>query len=456
MRSDFIDIPLAIEEFKNGKMLIVVDDEGRENEGDFIMAAEKVTPDAVNFMTKHGRGMICLPLARQRAEDLDLDLMVNDNTAIHGTSFTVTIDAAKGTTTGISAHDRATTIRRVVDPKANPEDFARPGHVFPLISKDGGVLRRAGHTEAVVDMARLAGLKPAGVLCEIMDDDGRMARLQALKELSRKFGISLITIEDLIKHRRRTEKLVRVIAKTLFPTRFGEFTLYLYGTTIDDEHHLALVKGEIDRKRDILVRVHSSCVTGDVFHSLRCDCGEQMERSLEMIVKEGRGVFLYMHQEGRGIGLVNKIKAYTLQDQGLDTVEANERLGFQADLRDYGIGAQILSDLGLTSIRILTNNPKKVVGLEGYGLKISDQVPLAVEPNPYNLVYLHTKKEKMGHNLFTDRREPFHQYVASTLQGHRSGRTSSTGTGAAKRRGKKVAGSGRKPQRHAQEGEESS
>ena len=409
----FTDIKEAIEEMKAGRMLIVVDDEGRENEGDFIMSAEKVTPETINFMTKYGRGMICLPLTYKRAEELALNLMVNENTALHGTSFTVTIDAVKGTTTGISAHDRATTIKTVVDPEARPEDLAKPGHIFPLIAKDGGVLRRAGHTEAVVDLARLAGYSPVGVLCEIMDDDGQMARLPKLKKLSKKFNIKLITIEDLIEYRRRTEKLVSKIVETPFPTRFGEFTLYLYGTTIDDEHHLALVKGEVEGEKDILVRVHSSCVTGDVFHSMRCDCGEQMERSLELIGKEGRGVFLYMHQEGRGIGLVNKIKAYSLQDQGLDTVEANEKLGFKADLRDYGIGAQILSDLGLTSIRILTNNPKKVVGLEGYGLKISDQISLAVKPNEYNKKYLHTKRVKMGHRTFIDRREPIRRYAAS-------------------------------------------
>jgi 3,4-dihydroxy 2-butanone 4-phosphate synthase/GTP cyclohydrolase II len=405
MTETFADITEAIEDMKKGRMLIVVDDEGRENEGDFIMSADKVTPEDVNFMARQGRGMICLPLTAQRAEELGLNPMVNDNTALHGTTFTVTIDAVEGTTTGISAHDRATTIRKVVDPGAGPGDLARPGHVFPLVAKEGGVLRRAGHTEAVVDLARLAGLSHAGVLCEIMDDDGKMARLPKLKELSRHFGIKLITIEDLIKYRRRTEKLVRMITKTRFPTRFGEFTLCLYGTTIDDEHHIALIKGEVAGRKDVLVRVHSSCVTGDVFHSLRCDCGEQMERALEWINREGHGVFLYMHQEGRGIGLVNKIRAYALQDEGLDTVEANEKLGFKADLRDYGIGAQILSDLGLSSIRILTNNPKKVVGLEGYGLKISDQITLAVRPNKYNEKYLNTKQEKMGHKLFVDRRE---------------------------------------------------
>jgi len=413
----FTRIKEAIREIREGRMLIVVDDEGRENEGDFIMSAEKVTPEAINFMTKSGRGMICLPLTLDRAAMLDLNPMVNANTALHGTSFTVTIDAVKGTTTGISAHDRATTINRVVGPDVRPDDFARPGHIFPLIAKDGGVLRRAGLTEAVVDLARLAGHAPAGVLCEIMDDDGQMARLPRLIEMSKEFGIKLITIEDLIEYRRRTEKLVSKVTETPFPTRFGDFRLNLYETTVDDEHHLALVKGTVENETDVLVRVHSSCVTGDVFHSLRCDCGEQMERSLEMICREGRGVFLYMHQEGRGIGLVNKLKAYSLQDQGLDTVEANEKLGFSADLRDYGIGAQILSDLGLTSIRILTNNPKKVVGLEGYGLKISDQVPLAVEPNKYNERYLDTKRVKMGHKILSNRRDSMRRYAASETSG---------------------------------------
>ncbi len=422
--TQFAGIKEAIEDLKKGKMLIVVDDEGRENEGDFIMSADKVTPEAINFMTKYGRGMICLPLTYKRAEELGLNLMVNDNTALHGTSFTVTIDAVQGTTTGISAPDRAVTIKTVIDPDARPEDLARPGHIFPLIAKDGGVLRRAGHTEAVVDLARLAGHSPAGVLCEIMDDDGQMARLPKLEKMSKKLGIKLITIEDLIKYRRRTEKLINRIAETPFPTRFGDFTLYLYGTSIDDEHHLALVKGEVEGKKDVIVRVHSSCITGDVFHSLRCDCGEQMERSLALIREERRGVFLYMHQEGRGIGLENKIKAYSLQDQGLDTVEANEKLGFKADLRDYGIGAQILSDLGLSSIRILTNNPKKVIGLDGYGLKISDQVSLAIEPNEYNRKYLQTKKVKLGHRILTDRREPIRRYATSAPSRDRTGKKS--------------------------------
>lgn len=409
----FASITEAIQEIREGRMLIVVDDEERENEGDFIMSAETVTPEAINFMTKYGRGMICLPLTLDRANILELNPMVTDNTALHGTSFTVTIDAVKGTTTGISAHDRATTINLVVKPDVQPQDFARPGHIFPLIAKDGGVLRRAGHTEAVVDLARLAGHAPAGVLCEIMDDDGKMARLPKLKKMSKQFGIKLITIEDLIEYRRRTEKLVNRVTQTPLPTRFGDFVLNLYETTIDDIHHLALVKGVVENEKDVLVRVHSSCVTGDVFHSLRCDCGEQMERALEMICREGKGVFLYMNQEGRGIGLANKLKAYSLQDQGLDTVEANEKLGFSADLRDYGIGAQILSDLGLTSIRILTNNPKKVIGLEGYGLTISDQVPLSVEPNKYNERYLDTKRVKMGHKILSDRRESIRRYAAS-------------------------------------------
>jgi 3,4-dihydroxy 2-butanone 4-phosphate synthase/GTP cyclohydrolase II len=411
--TDFADIKQAIEDMKEGKMLIVVDDEARENEGDFIMSADKITPEAINFMTKYGRGMICLPLSYNRAEQLGLNMMVNDNTALHGTAFTVTIDAVKGTTTGISAHDRATTIKTVVDPDARPEDLARPGHIFPLIAKEGGVLRRAGHTEAVVDLARIAGLNPAGVLCEIIDDDGQMARVPSLIKMSKKFGLNLITIEDLIEYRRMKEKLVERITQTKFPSRFGVFTLYLYGTSIGEMHHMALVKGKVENEKDVLVRVHSSCVTGDVFHSLRCDCGEQMELSLELIAKEERGVFLYMNQEGRGIGLANKIKAYSLQDQGLDTVEANEKLGFKADLRDYGIGAQILSDLGLSTIIILTNNPKKIIGLEGYGLTITDQITIAMEPNVYNERYLDTKREKMGHKIRGDRREPIRRYAAS-------------------------------------------
>ncbi len=413
----FASITEAIQEIREGRMLIVVDDEERENEGDFIMSAEKVTPESINFMTKYGRGMICLPLTLERANMLELNPMVTDNTALHGTSFTVTIDAVKGTTTGISAHDRATTINQVVEPDARPEDFARPGHIFPLIAKDGGVLRRAGHTEAVVDLSRLAGHAPAGVLCEIMDDDGQMARLPKLEKMAKQFGLKLITIEDLIEYRRRTEKLVNKVTETPLPTRFGDFMLNLYETTVDDVHHIALVKGSVEDEKDVLVRVHSSCVTGDVFHSLRCDCGEQMERAIEMICREGKGVFLYMNQEGRGIGLANKLKAYSLQDQGLDTVEANERLGFSADLRDYGIGAQILSDLGLTSIRILTNNPKKVIGLEGYGLTISDQVPLSIEPNVYNVKYLDTKRVKMGHKIRNDRRESIRRYAASETSG---------------------------------------
>lgn len=393
----FSSVEEAIEDYAKGKILIVVDDEGRENEGDFIIAAEKVNPDSINFMTKHGRGLICVSLTEERARELDLDPMVSNGTALHGTLYTVSVDSVKGTTTGISAQDRAITISALVDPATKPEDLARPGHVFPLVSRQGGVLRRAGHTEAATDLARLAGLKPYGVLCEIMDDDGSMARLPRLIELSRKYGCRLITIEDLIKYRRRNEKLVRKVVETDFPTRFGNFRLHVYETTLGNENHLALVKGDLHGKSDVLVRVHSSCLTGDVFGSLRCDCGEQVQTALRKIEKEGLGVFLYMQQEGRGIGLTNKLRAYALQDSGLDTVEANERLGFKADLRDYGIGAQILADLGLTSIRLLTNNPKKIIALSGYGLVITDQLSIEVKPNKYNRKYLQVKRDKLGH-----------------------------------------------------------
>jgi 3,4-dihydroxy 2-butanone 4-phosphate synthase/GTP cyclohydrolase II len=393
----FSSIEEAIEEYRSGKILIVVDDEGRENEGDFIMAAEKVQPDAVNFMTKYGRGLICMSITEERAKELDLEPMVANGTALHGTFYTVSVDLVKGTTTGISAQDRSLTINALVDPGTKPEDLARPGHVFPLIAREGGVLRRAGHTEAASDLARLAGLKPFGVLCEIMDEDGSMARLPKLIELSAEFGCRLITIEDLIKYRRKNEKLVRKVVETDFPTKHGNFRLYVYETTIGNENHLALVKGDVARKKNVLVRVHSSCLTGDVFGSLRCDCGEQVQTALRRIEKEGVGVFLYMNQEGRGIGLTNKLRAYALQDGGLDTVEANERLGFKADLRDYGIGAQILADLGLTSIRLLTNNPKKIIALSGYGLVVQDQVSIEVKPNKYNRKYLKAKRDKLGH-----------------------------------------------------------
>lgn len=397
--SEFNRVDEAIADIQAGKMIIVVDDEDRENEGDFIMAAEKITPEAVNFLSKHGRGLICATLNRARLEELDLDAMVPQNTALHGTRFTVSVDAVEDTTTGISAFDRAVTIRKLIDDDARPSDFGRPGHIFPIQALDGGVLARAGHTEASVDLARLAGLKPAGVLCEIIDDDGHMARVPRLMEIAKEFGLKIITVKDLIEYRSHHERLVHRVASVNFPTKFGVFTLYMYRSDIDDHHHLAVVKGDVRDKKDVLVRVHSQCLTGDVFGSSRCDCGDQLARAMEMIEKEGLGVVLYMRQEGRGIGLANKIKAYHLQDRGRDTVEANEELGFQPDLRDYGIGAQILKDLGLGTIRILTNNPKKVVGLEGHGLKITDRIPIQVTPTKYNRRYLETKRDKLGHLL---------------------------------------------------------
>ena len=390
-------IPEAIEDFRRGKILIIVDDEDRENEGDFVTAADSIMPEKINFMAKHGRGLICVSMTGERLDQLHLHPMVSKNTAKLGTSFTISVDAAHGTTTGISAHDRAKTVKVLIDPETKPEDLARPGHIFPLRAAQGGVLSRAGHTEAVVDLSRLAGLTPAGVLCEIMDDDGSMARLPKLEMLADRFDLKIITIRDLIAYRSIHDKLVHRIVSTKFPTRSGEFILHLYESAIDEHHHLALVRGEITPEEPVLVRVHSECLTGDVFGSLRCDCGEQLQKALEAIDREGRGIFLYMRQEGRGIGLSNKIRAYQLQDQGKDTVEANEALGFPPDLRDYGIGAQILVDLGVKKLRILTNNPKKVVGLKGYGLEIVERIPLEVHPNPINAKYLETKRDKLGH-----------------------------------------------------------
>jgi len=387
----------AIEKFRKGNILIVVDDADRENEGDFFCSADKITPEKINFMAKHGRGLICLAISNQRAQELDLDLMVQKNTALHETPFTVSVDAAKGTTTGISASDRAHTILTAIAPSTKPEDLARPGHIFPLRASEGGVLKRAGHTEAAVDIARLAGLYPAGVLCEIMDDDGTMARMPRLKEIAKEHRLQIITIADLIEFRRHHERLIEFDTSIDFPSIYGHFKIYMYRSIIDDRHHFALVKGEIDPKKPMLVRVHSECLTGDVLGSLKCDCGNQLHQSLRQIEKEGRGVLLYMRQEGRGIGLTNKIHAYALQEMGLDTVEANEELGFKPDLRDYGVGAQILYDIGVRKMRLLTNNPRKIVGLQGYGLEIIDRVKIEIEPNSYNRDYLITKRDKMGH-----------------------------------------------------------
>lgn len=397
----FSKIEEAIKDIKEGKFVIVVDDESRENEGDLIIAAEKITPQAVNFMAKEARGLICVALLPERIEQLKLSPMVSDNTALHKTDFTVSVDAAYGVSTGISAYDRAFTIKLLIDKKTKAEDLAKPGHIFPIRAKEGGVLVRAGHTEAAVDLARLASLYPAGVLCEIMKDDGTMARLPDLIEFSKKYGFKIITIKDLIEFRRKKEKLVERVLSVFLPTDFGKFTLILYRDKIENNYHIALVKGDLKLKNEddsILVRVHSQCLTGDIFHSQRCDCGQQLHKALQMIEKEGRGVLVYLPQEGRGIGLVNKLKAYLLQEEEkLDTVEANLKLGFPEDLRDYGIGAQILTDLGLTRIRIMTNNPRKVVGLEGYGIKIVERVPIEVKPTPYSKKYLETKKKKLGH-----------------------------------------------------------
>src|SRR4249919_1547809 len=393
---DAIDDVLS--DIAKGRMVIVTDDADRENEGDLVMAAEKVTPEAVNFMATHGRGLICVPISNERADQLGLQRMVTQNREKHNTDFTVSVDAARGVTTGISAYDRATTILAIANPKSGPEHLVQPGHVFPLRAKDGGVLRRAGHTEAAVDLARMAGLQPAGVLCEILHDDGTMARLPELMQFRKKHKLRICTIQSLIAYRRLREKLIVREQVVKLPTDYGDFDLHMYRSTVDNAHHLALVKGKISKTKPTLVRVHSECLTGDVFGSRRCDCGNQLHAALRQISDAG-GVLVYMRQEGRGIGLAAKIHAYKLQEQGLDTVEANAKLGFAGDLRDYGIGAQILYDLGVRKFRFLTNNPKKVVGLEGYGIQMVEQVPIRSEPNPHNARYLETKRVKMGHLL---------------------------------------------------------
>src|SRR5213593_1957559 len=395
----FSTIEEAIEDIRAGKMVIVCDAEDRENEGDLTLAAQFATPEAINFMAKEGRGLICLALEPQRCDELGLDLMAAKNESPFQTAFTVSIEAREGVTTGISAHNRAHTIQVAIDPESRPRDLVQPGHVFPLKSRAGGVLQRAGQTEAAVDLARLAGLNPAGVVCEVMNDDGTMARVPDLIPYCERHGLRMITVADLIEYRRRTEKLVERTTSVRLPTAYGEFTAIAFRERLTGKHHVALVKGEVEGAENVLVRVHSECLTGDVFHSLRCDCGEQLEQALARIEAEGRGVLLYLAQEGRGIGLLNKLRAYELQENGFDTVEANLELGFQPDMRDYGIGNQILADLGLTTIRILTNNPKKITGIEGFGLQVVEQVPIETAPRPQNARYLATKRDKLGHKL---------------------------------------------------------
>lgn len=402
MAVKFNTIEEAIEDYRTGKLLIVVDDEDRENEGDFILAAEKVTPEKINFMAKYGRGLICVPMTGARLDELDLPSMVPRNTEKLSTYFTVSVDAKANTTTGISAYDRSETVKALIDPATKPDDLARPGHIFPLRTRNGGVLVRAGHTEASLDFCRLTGLYPAGVLCEIMDEDGSMARVPRLHQMAEEFGLKLVTIRDLIEYRRRTERLIVRTVTTRMPTEYGEFEIILFRSEIDGRDHVAIVKGDVSSGEPTLVRVHSQCLTGDIFGSLRCDCGDQLRQAMRMIEKEGRGVVLYMRQEGRGIGLANKLRAYNLQDGGKDTVEANEALGFKADLRDYGVGAQILFDLGIRQIRLLTNNPKKIVGISGYGLEVVERVRIEIPPNKVNRKYLTAKRDKLGHLLTFD------------------------------------------------------
>ncbi|HLB11754.1 MAG TPA: bifunctional 3,4-dihydroxy-2-butanone-4-phosphate synthase/GTP cyclohydrolase II [Dehalococcoidia bacterium] len=390
-------IEQAIQDIRDGKFVIVVDDEDRENEGDLTMAAEKVTADAINFMAKHGRGLICLPVLGSRLDELQIPNMVSDNTSSFGTAFTVSIDAKKGTTTGISAHDRAITVLAVIDPDTRPEDIARPGHVFPLRARDGGVLVRTGQTEAAVDLARLAGLYSAGVICEIMKEDGTMARMPELEVFSGEHDIKIVSVAQLIEYRLRHDRLIHRVAEAKLPTAYGDFVAVAYKSEVDANHHVALVRGQVNTEEPVLVRVHSECLTGDVFSSIRCDCGDQLRQAIQLVAGEGRGVVIYMRQEGRGIGLHNKLRAYELQDGGLDTVEANQALGFEPDLRNYGIGAQILKDLGIKRLKLLTNNPRKIVGLDGYDLQVVERVPIVIAPNPNNLAYLNTKRTKMGH-----------------------------------------------------------
>ncbi|QEC67424.1 bifunctional 3,4-dihydroxy-2-butanone-4-phosphate synthase/GTP cyclohydrolase II [Panacibacter ginsenosidivorans] len=395
-------IESAIEDIKQGKLVIVVDDEDRENEGDFVTSAENATPEVINFMSKYGRGLICAPITQQRADELQLELMVNNNTAIHETPFTVSVDLLGfGCTTGISAHDRSATVKALIDPSKRPADFGRPGHIFPLRAKDGGVLRRTGHTEATIDLARLAGMGPAGVLVEIMNEDGTMARLPELLEIARRFDLKVVSIKDLIEYRLKTDSLIEEIVRVNMPTKFGTFKLVAFKEKLTGGEHLALIKGEWKEGEAVLTRVHSSCFTGDILGSFRCDCGEQLHKAMQMVEDEGKGAILYMNQEGRGIGLMNKLRAYKLQEEGLDTVEANLQLGFGMDERDYGVGAQILRKLGITKLRLMSNNPKKRAGLRGYGLEIVDIVPMHITPNPHNEKYLQTKRDKLGHEILS-------------------------------------------------------